>query len=395
MNKRKLRVGIDLMFIGNPEHVSGLQSHAEDILAGFREIDKLQYCKLYTISTCRDYFSMKYPEAEIPIIDDHSRAYKKYILKRYQDITGRDGSNMILRFEMPVYSKRAAESCDLVLHTVHDNLRSEIIKNVKNIWVFHDFFAQRIAGYGEKRKIAANRKYADYLKKSDAIVFISNFVKNDMRNYFPDITVSNSRVIPNAVSISENLSDVKSAKLIDRPYILNINAITEYKNHITLIKAFQKIIDKIPHLLVIVGAPGDVYKDLECYIRDNKMSERVKFLSFISDQEKTSLYSGASLFVTSSLHEGFGRTPIEAAMHGIPVISSRCDSLPEATMEMLDYYEPPCDFNVLAVKIMEVLSRKNDVERLRLIAEKYKKNYSCRSVAEKYWELIEETCSKL
>jgi glycosyltransferase involved in cell wall biosynthesis len=94
------------------------------------------------------------------------------------------------------------------------------------------------------------------------------------------------------------------------------------------------------------------------------------------------------------LHEGFGRTPIEAALHEIPVISSRCDSLPEATMEMLDYYEPPCDFNVLAVKIMEVLSRKNDVERLKQIAEKYKINYSCRSVAEKYWELIEDVCSK-
>lgn len=48
MNKKNLRVGIDLMFIGNPEHVSGIQSHAEDILTGFREIGKLKQCKLYT-----------------------------------------------------------------------------------------------------------------------------------------------------------------------------------------------------------------------------------------------------------------------------------------------------------------------------------------------------------
>lgn len=394
MNKTKLSVGIDLMFIGNPEHVSGIQSHAEDILTGFREIDKLKYCKLYTISSCRDYFSTKYPEAETPLIDNYSCVFKKYILKNYQHITGRSGSNTMQNLEMPVYSKRAMESCDVVLHTFHDNLRSSIIKNVKNIWVFHDLFAQIMPEYGKKRRLVSNKKYSEYLLKSDAIVVISNFVKNDIKKYFPDITIRNLSMIPNAVSISDNKIHPETSELIEFPYILNINAIREHKNHITLIKAFQKIMGDIPHLLVIVGAPGDVYNELECYIRDNQMSKRVKFMSFISDQEKASLYSGASLFVTTSLHEGFGRTPIEAALHKIPVISSRCDSLPEATMEMLDYYEPPCDFNVLAVKLMEVLSRKNDVERLSLIAEKYKINYSCRSVAEKYWELIEEVCSK-
>jgi glycosyltransferase involved in cell wall biosynthesis len=394
MNKKNLRVGIDLMFIGNPEHVSGIQSHAEDILTGFREIGKLKQCKLYTLSSCRDYFSNKYPEAEIPLIDDHSRIFKKYILKSYQNFSGRSGSNTMQNLEISVYHKRAAEACDVVLHTFHDNLRSNVIKNAKNIWVFHDLFSQTMAEFSKKRKLAANVKYAEYLRRCEAIVTISNFVKNDIYKYYHDIKISNLSVIPNAVLINNNTACFDSKIPNEIPYILNINAIREHKNHITLIKAFQKIMDDIPHLLVIVGAPGDVYNDIERYIKDNEMSDRVKILSFISDQEKASLYSGASLFVTTSLHEGFGRTPIEAAMYRIPVISSRCDSLPEATMEMLDYYEPPCDFNVLALKIMEVLSRKNDTEKLKLTAEKFHSNYSCRSVAERYWELIEEVCSK-
>ncbi len=394
MNKKNLRVGIDLMFIGNPEHVSGIQSHAEDILTGFREIGKLKLCKLYTLSSCRDYFSKKYPEAEIPLIDDRSRIFKKYILKSYQNFSGRSGSNTMQNLELAVYSKKAERSCDVVLHTFHDNLRSNVIENVKNIWVFHDLFSQTFAEFSNKRKSAAKIKYEEYLRNCEAIVTISNFVKNDIYSYYPDVDISNLRVIPNAVSISNDPSCVETMKIIDRPYILNINAIREHKNQITLIKAFQKIMDDVPHSLVIVGAPGDVYDDIRCYINDNQMSDRVKILSFISDQEKASLYSGASLFVTTSLHEGFGRTPIEAAMYRIPVISSRCDSLPEATMEMLDYYEPPCDFNVLALKIMEVLSKKNDTEKLNLIAEKFQRNYSCRSVAERYWELIEEVCSK-
>jgi len=394
MNKKNLRVGIDLMFIGNPEHVSGIQSHAEDILTGLREIDKLKQCKLYTLSSCRDYFSKKYPEAEIPLIDDYSRIFKKYLLKRYQNFTGRSGSNTMQNLEMSVYHKRAEESCDLVLHTFHDNLRSNVIKNAKNIWVFHDLFSQTMAEFSQKRKLAAYIKYEEYLSKCEAIVTISNFVKNDIYKHYNDIKISKLCVIPNAVSINNNTKCARLTESDEFTYILNINAIREHKNHITLIKAFQKIMDHIPHLLVIVGAPGDVYSDIESYIRDNKMSSRVKILSFISDKEKASLYSGASLFVTTSLHEGFGRTPIEAAMHGIPVISSRCDSLPEATMELLDYYDPPCDFDVLAVKIMEALSRKNDAERLKQIAEIFHSNYSSISVAKRYWELIEDVCSK-
>lgn len=394
MDKNNLRIGIDLLFIEDPEQMSGVQYHAEDILTGFREIDKLKYCKLYPISACRDYFLTKYPEAEVPPIDDYSRIYKKYILKSYKNFSGRSGSGTIRNLEMYVYPKRAAASCDLILHTFHDNLTSSIIKDKKNIWVFHDFFPLEMEEFYKKRKLAANKKYSDYLQKSDAVVTISNFVKNKIYYHFPDITVQKLRVIPNAVLIKDDEIDIKTTHSIKSPYILNINAIRKHKNHITLIKAFKKIMDIIPHSLVIVGQPKDTFKEIESFVRDNQMSERVIILSFISDQEKASLYSGASLFITTSLNEGFGRTPIEAAMHRIPVISSRCDSLPEVTMEMLYYYDPPCDFNVLAAKIMEVLSSKNDTEKLKLIAEKYKKTYSCRSVAEQYWELIEEVCSR-
>ena len=388
---KDIKVAVDLMFIENPEHVTGVQSHAEDILAGLREIDRLKYCRLYTASTCRDYFSIKYPEAETPSIDCYSNMFIRYLMKPYSKITGRSGSSTVQKLERCMYSKKA-RNCDVVLHTFHDDLKSSIVKKVKNIWVFHDFFEQKIGRYGVKRQSAANKKYSEYLQKSDAIVLISHFVENDMHKFFPDIAVSNLHVIPNAVAIDGFVRE-NADSLVPVPYILNINAITEYKNHITLIKAFQKIMDDIPHALVIVGPPGDIYKELERYVSDNKMSGRVRFLSFISDEEKKSLYLNASLFVTTSLHEGFGRTPIEAAMYGVPVISTRCDSLPEITMEMLDYYDPPCDAHILADKIFEVLSRKTDIEMLSMIAETYRKKYSCRAVAEQYWELIEEVCA--
>ena len=181
MSKQNLKVGIDLMFIGNPEHVSGIQSHAEDILTGLREIDKLKQCKLYTLSSCRDYFSTKYPEAEIPLIDDYSRIFKKYLLKSYQNFSGRSGSNTMQNLEMSVYYKRATNDCDVVLHTFHDNLRSSVIENVKNIWVFHDFFSQNMPEFSKKRRLTSNMKYLDYLRKCEAIVTITRVQDRKMK----------------------------------------------------------------------------------------------------------------------------------------------------------------------------------------------------------------------
>src|SRR6202035_1856689 len=46
-------------------------------------------------------------------------------------------------------------------------------------------------------------------------------------------------------------------------------------------------------------------------------------------EDKSAVYSGASLFVFPSLYEGFGLPPLEAMACGAPVICSNRTSLPE------------------------------------------------------------------
>ena len=387
--EKKISLGIDLMFVDDPEHVSGILLHAKDILKGLQEIDKLRYCRIYTNSNCKNYFSRKYPEAEVPNLDSYSRVYKDYIMKTYQKITGRSGSGTIGRLERSFYVK-SAQKCDVVLHTFHHDLNNNIIPGVKNIWVFHDFFAETLDIYDKKTKIKIHGKYLERLKGSDAIVTISNFVENDMYRFFPGINVSSTYVIPNSISIDTSKDNTLIPDHISCPYILNINAIRTQKNHITLVKAFQLIMDRIPHSLVLVGEQYEAFTELNQYISKNNLSERVTFFSGISEKAKCSLYANASLFVTPSLNEGFGRTPIEAAMFKVPVISTRCESLPEVTMELLNYYDPPCNEHILAEKIMEVLLKEPNGEMLGKISDIYREKYSSRKIAEQYWDLIEK-----
>lgn len=78
------------------------------------------------------------------------------------------------------------------------------------------------------------------------------------------------------------------------------------------------------------------------------------------------------MFIPSSLYEGFGYTPIEAAMCGCPVISSIQEALPDSTQGLLNYYHPAMDADVLANKILAVLENPPAQETLLRIAETYK-----------------------
>lgn len=102
------------------------------------------------------------------------------------------------------------------------------------------------------------------------------------------------------------------------------------------------------------------------------------------------MFYKADLFVTNSLQEGFGRTPVEAALCMVPVISTKETSLLEVTMNEVFYYENATDDEELAKKILEVLSNKPRKEKLKEIAEKLEEEYKEENVAKKYTELIDK-----
>jgi glycosyltransferase involved in cell wall biosynthesis len=107
-------------------------------------------------------------------------------------------------------------------------------------------------------------------------------------------------------------------------------------------------------------------------------------------------YENIKMFIPSSLYEGFGYTPIEAAMCGCPVISSIQEALPDSTQGLLNYYHPAMDADVLANKILAVLENPPAQETLLRIAETYKKLYAPIRQVEKIQAIlfVEELRSK-
>ena len=88
-----------------------------------------------------------------------------------------------------------------------------------------------------------------------------------------------------------------------------------------------------------------------------------------------SLYSNADLLVSPSLMEGFGYTPIEAAIYQVPVLVSDIDTLREVTRGKLDFFNPS-SVEELAEKMLNKLFNPPSEEQLYEIANFFLNEYS-------------------
>ncbi len=240
------------------------------------------------------------------------------------------------------------------------------------VQVIHDLIAVR--GSTGKHKLGFRLFMPLILKYSNKIITISEFVRQDVVRTYPFISPDKITVIHNGVVLPVPPSlELK----VDYKYLLYVSTLWKYKNVETLVKAFIKLKDVIPHKLVIVGKASFYWeKEVLPIIKNAGIEDRIIHLSHhVSDGELVRLYQSADIFISPSLEEGFGYTPIEAAICEVPVICTRETALPEVTMDMVNYYEPALDSDALKNKIMEVLENYPSKEYLKKISDCFKSRY--------------------
>lgn len=116
---------------------------------------------------------------------------------------------------------------------------------------------------------------------------------------------------------------------LERGYILFVGTLEPRKNLPTVLKAYQKIKADVGVPLVIIGRKGWLWEGIFEQIEALGLSDDVRHLEGIFDEELAKMYRGAGVLVQPSHYEGFGLPPLEAMWCGCPVISSDRASLPE------------------------------------------------------------------
>ena len=258
------------------------------------------------------------------------------------------------------------------------------------ISVLHDMQV-RMDKAKEHPKHARMYVYAeDRLVKYSKYVFtISEFARKQILGYYPEaeeklLNMSNLVSVP----VSCNLTPMQPGY----QYLLFVGRLCKMKNVMTLIKAFNILKNRYTQLkVVLLSNTADYWNStILPFAQSHGIKEHVVFVQSCSDEDLIRWYKGASLFVFPSLREGFGFPPIEAGMLGVPVVSSKADSLEEVTLGLLNYYEPPTDENQLAVAIANALDKPQSAEELENIKEQYQNHYSIDKVAGRICEFLHQ-----
>lgn len=174
---------------------------------------------------------------------------------------------------------------------------------------------------------------------------------------------------------------------IDGPYLFNVGGFDVRKNLPVLLEAFARAAPALGSdwKLVIGGAPHSgntsVFPPLEPLIEQLGLKARVVLTGRLTETEKLLLHQGATIYVTTSLHEGFGLTALEAMACGVPVIAANRTSLPEVVGNGGVLVEPEPD--AVAMSIMSIASDSAYAESLRARAIARAAEFSWHRTAEK------------
>ncbi|HNX29079.1 MAG TPA: glycosyltransferase family 1 protein [Syntrophomonadaceae bacterium] len=360
--------------------LEGLGQFTLNLFKGLQAIGKLdENFHLFTFDTFSEKAQRLFPEARIvPIAamgDFHNlNKYHRFLKSLYID-----------QYLVPHFLKK--DRYDLLFHPFNA-ANDHMSHKVPTLITIHDLYFRNFPGnHNRKYLIYLKYRYEDLIHNSKHIIVPSQFVKQDILKYYPHADPEKITVINNPVLIDYN----KIAEFpVEKPYLLCVNSIRRHKNIITLLKAFQLIEDQIDHYLVLTGAITSDGIDPAQYAAQNKIKKLI-VTGYVSDEQRNYLYQNADIFISPSLHEGFGMTPVEAALFAIPVLAARTTSIPEITRNMVNYYEPADDPHALAAQILKLIKNTPSPTELLHIKNTLTREYDFEKIAALYFDAFAMT----
>ncbi|MEN2258375.1 glycosyltransferase family 1 protein [Paraclostridium benzoelyticum] len=236
------------------------------------------------------------------------------------------------------------------------------LKKQKTVLTMHDLvafdFKETMSTYN---KIINKLFIPNSLKKADKIITVSKSTRERLNYHFPKIDKNKVKVIYEDVVISNDLSKVNTEKfdklgVRNKEYLMFLGTIEPRKNLKTLIKAFENIYNETGLKLIICGKYGWKCEEEKAMIEEHK--DKIVFLNYITEEEKSYLMKNSFLFVFPSIYEGFGLPVLEAMRNGVAVIVANNTSLTEL-VEMPELKFDTLNSNDLEKKIIELYNNKD------------------------------------
>lgn len=231
----------------------------------------------------------------------------------------------------------------------------------------------------------------------DQVIAVSSAVESHLIQDFK-VNPNRIKLIPNGINVSQFKSLSREEKIILRKkfdlgdeLLIGLTArLSDVKGQDILIKAFKKIMDKVPNAKLLLVGKGKLEKDLRALVQDLKLHKHVIFR--ITTENVMEYLSILDVFAAPSRQEGLGLSILEAQASGLPVVASRVGGIPSIIKEEeTGLLVEPEDVDGFAEAVLRVL---RDCDLARKLSQKGKefveKNFSAIDMAEQTRQLYQE-----
>ena len=277
---------------------------------------------------------------------------------------------------------------------------SPVFLKGRSVVVIHDIsFQAHPEWFTFKDRLALRTPSRLSALRADAVVTDSAFTKQEIVTRFR-VPPNHIHAIPLAVGEQftgdqdpSSLAAVLEKYGIIGPYIINVGAIFSRRNLPVLLRAFARILDQVPHALVVVGPNRTVpHENMQALAHRLGIGTRTVFVDFAADEDVAPLYTGADVSAYLSVYEGFGLPALESLACGTPVVASDRASVPEVVGEAGVFVDPN-DTEAVANALLSVLANDETRAELSLKGIQHAARFSWRRTAGATLEVLERVAN--
>lgn len=229
------------------------------------------------------------------------------------------------------------------------------------------------------------------INQSDVVTSVSENLRQQTLDLF-DIK-KDIEVIPNFIDIenySDSFTDCQRSLMADdnEKIITHISNFRKVKRIPDVIHIFNKIQEKIPSKLVMVGE-GPEKENAEFLCEQLGISEKVIFLGNSNEIDRILCFS--DLFLLPSQTESFGLAALEAMINRTAVISSNTGGIPEVNQHgITGFLSDVGDVDDMAKNALSILSNDEVLEEFKENAVKSAKKFDIMNILPLYEAVYEK-----
>jgi glycosyltransferase involved in cell wall biosynthesis len=214
----------------------------------------------------------------------------------------------------------------------------DLLRDTPLVVHFHGPWALESASEGDSRAKTWLKRTLEtrVYRRADRCIVLSEAFRTLLHTTH-GVPLDRIHMVPGGVDVDrfavEDSSQAARARLgwpQDRPILLSVRRLARRMGLENLIEAFATVRQTRPDALLYIAGTGPLRPDLEAQIQDQGLSEHVRLLGFVPDNDLPYTYRAADLSVVPTVQlEGFGLITIESLAAGTPVLVTPVGGLPE------------------------------------------------------------------